>query len=130
MTWETNSTDEQRIRAGCAFLGIGAIILLFAWTMAVIRAPEFTQGEVAVRQEKLTPPEPNEILPTVGAAMLLCGLSLLAILILSIGAFLRISRKHRDNILRKPAKPTPTSDVWSMHKIPDIPKDQDDPNVP
>ncbi len=118
MTWESGSTDQQRLRAGYAVLSIGLMVLVFAWGMAVWRGPQ-GEGAVAVRHEKLDPPEPDRILPVVGAGMVLSGVCLVGVLALSVVAFLRISRRYRDQILRPPARPSQTAGVWEMHQVPD-----------
>ncbi|MEE9295694.1 MAG: hypothetical protein V3W34_12130 [Phycisphaerae bacterium] len=119
MTWESGSSDRQRLRAGYAALGGGVSILLFAWLMAAWRGPQ-VGGHAAVRHEKLVPPGPNEFLPDIQLGMIICGAGLFLVLVLSVLAFLRVSRKYRDHILHRPPAPTPTSDVWQMHKVPDI----------
>lgn len=122
MTWEAGSTDHQRLRAGYAVLSIGMMILLFAWTMAVLRGPQ-GQGEMAVRHEKLDPPSPDQILPAIGMAMILTGGCLLTVLVISVFAFIRMRRRFRDHIFAPPRKTTPMADIWRMHKVPDIPDD-------
>jgi len=34
-------------------------------------------------------------------------------------AFLRWSRRFRQRLLRRPRPPTPSEDVWAMHRLPD-----------
>ncbi len=118
MTWEAGSTDQQRLRAGYAVLTIGMFILMFAWGMAVWRGPQ-GHGEAAVRHEKMDAPLPETLLPVVSAGMWLCGVCLILVLVTSIVAFIRLSRRYRDHLLQPASKPTPTSDVWQMHKVPD-----------
>ncbi len=124
MTWEIGSTDRQRLRAGYLVLSIGAFILLFAWTMAVLRGPEGV-GEIAVHQ-KLDPPQPEHLLPAVGIPMVAYGILLIVVLFTSLIALLRISRNFRRHFLGEHVKPTPTSDVWKMHRVPDVPPDDND----
>ncbi len=119
MTWEVGSTDQQRLRAGFAVLSMGMLILLLAWGMAVYRGPQ-GQGESAVRHEKLDLPEPERGFPEMGAVMILSGTCLLLVFGLSILAFLRVSRRYREHLLRAPAVPTVTSDVWKMHEVPEM----------
>jgi hypothetical protein len=119
MTWESGSTDQQRLRAGYAVLTVGLFILLFAWGMAVMRGPQ-AEGEVAVRHEKLEPPTPDRVLPAVGLGMVVCGLCLIVVLLISVFAFIRISRRYRDHLLHAPPTPTPTADVWRMHRVPEV----------
>ncbi len=125
MTWESGSSDRQRLRAGYAVLCGGVSILLFAWLMAAWRGPQ-ADGQAVLRHEKLVPPEPNEFLPDIQLGMIICGACLLLVLVLSVLAFRRVSRKYRDHILRRPPAPTPTSDVWQMHKVPDWPDQRDE----
>ena len=124
MTWETGSSDPQRLRAGYAVLSLGVIILLFAWGTAVWRGPQ-GEGELAAGHQKLEPPQPNRLLPAAGPVMMLSGAGLLVVLVLSVVAFLRISRSYRRHLLRSPPEPTPTSDVWQMHKVPNMPDQSD-----
>ncbi|HON65166.1 MAG TPA: hypothetical protein PLS23_01620, partial [Phycisphaerae bacterium] len=41
------------------------------------------------------------------------------IFLVSTTAFLRWSRHFRRSLLRKPHEPTPSEDVWAMHKLPE-----------
>ena len=47
------------------------------------------------------------------------GVILLLILAFGCWALLRISRRYQERLRRKPGKPTPVPDVWSMHQPPD-----------
>ncbi len=125
MTWESGSSDRQRLRAGYIVLSLGVFILLAAWVMYAIRGPHGL-GEAAVRQQKLPPPDPDRVWPAVSAAMMMFGMMLFLILCACVYSLIRISRNVRDVVLRKPAKPTATSDVWKMHKIPEL--ETGDPN--
>lgn len=124
MTWESGSSDQQRLRAGYAVLCGGVSILFFAWLMAVWRGPQ-ADGEAAARREKLVPPDPNDILPNIQLGMVICGICLLLILVLSVFAFVRVSRKYRDHVLKPTPTPTQTSDVWQMHKVPEYDREDD-----
>ena len=124
MTWESGSSDQQRLRAGYAVLCGGVSILFFAWLMAAWRGPQ-TDGATAARREKLIPPDPNEFIPDIQLGMLICGILLLSILVLSLLAFVRVSRKYRNHLLKPPPTPTPTFDVWQMHKVPEYEDEND-----
>lgn len=52
---------------------------------------------------------------------------LIGILSVSLYALKVWSRRYRQALFRKPAAPTPSSDVWAMHKVPEelLPDDQD-----
>lgn len=131
MTWEVGSTDQQRMRAGFAVLSIGAAVLLFTWGMAVMRGPQ-TEGEVAARHEKLDPPSPPDqiFFAKLATGMLIYGSVLFIVLLGSVIALIRISRRYRQNLVRRPARRTPTSDVWRMHKVPNLPDDKGEPDAP
>ena len=110
MTWETGSTDDERLRAGYAVLSLGLFVLFAAWIMTVIRSTE-TVGTVAARNEKITPPNPNSVAPFLTGGMMLIGVLLLLLLVISIIALVRLSRYRRNQLFSKPRRPTPTSDV-------------------
>ena len=131
MTWESGSTDQQRLRAGYAVLSLGVFILLCTWVLFVMRGPEGV-GEAATRGQKVEPPDPNQVLPALGAGVLLFGALLLIVFSVSVVALLRMGRNYRKSLLQKSSKPTPTSDVWKMHKVPVLPEDDQwgDPRPP
>jgi ABC-type Fe3+ transport system permease subunit len=120
MTWEAGSTDQQRLRAGCIVLSIGVFVLLCVWTMAVIRGPE-AEGQIASQHKKIDPPTANQTIGHIGVVMLVTGSILIIVLFASVIGLLRISRNYRRDLMREPEKPTPVSDVWQMHKIPEVP---------
>ncbi len=55
-------------------------------------------------------------------------LTLILVLVFAVStlAFLRWSRKYRRSLMRKPRRPTPSSDVWAMHRL----KGDDDAEPP
>ncbi len=133
MTWESGSTSQQRLRAGYAVFILGTFMLLAAWVLWVMRGPE-SPGDATVRGEKLDLPK-DQLVPALNAGMLLIGVVLVLVLFISIIAFMRISRNYRRYLLKKSSKPTPTSDVWQMHRVPEIPEDdseaeEDRPETP
>jgi ABC-type Fe3+ transport system permease subunit len=134
MTWESGSTSQQRLRAGYAVFILGTFMLLAAWVLWVMRGTE-SQGDATVRGEKLEPPSPDQLVPALNVGVLLIGVVLVLVLFISIIAFIRISRNYRRYLLKKSSKPTPTSDVWQMHRVPDIPdydseSEEDRPEAP
>jgi hypothetical protein len=126
MTWESGSTSQQRLRAGYAVFILGTFILLSAWVLWVMRGVE-SPGDATVRGEKLEPPSPDQLVPALNVGMLLIGVVLVLVLFISVIAFIRISRNYRSYLLKKAVKPTPTSDVWRMHKIPEVPDEGAEP---
>ena len=52
-------------------------------------------------------------------AALFYGAILLVVLVFGAYALLRLSRRYGERLRHKPAEPTPASDVWSMHELPD-----------
>lgn len=125
MTWESGSSDHQRLRAGYAVLSIGVLILLGAWALAVMRGPQ-AEGDAAIRRQKLDPPTTNRYLPKISAAMIVYGTVLVVVLFVSVITLLRMSRNYRKMLFRAPPKPTQMSNVWKMHKIPEL-FDEDPP---
>lgn len=122
MTWESGSTDEQRLRAGWAVLSIGVAILLLAWGLAAVRGPQ-GHGEVAVRHEKIDPPPSRGVLPAMTLYMYLQGMVLVVVLFISVIALVRVSRRYRQHLLKHSPGPSATADVWRMHRVPDASDD-------
>lgn len=56
----------------------------------------------------------------------------LLVLALAVGLFalLRLSRRYRERLLRKPGAPTPAPDIWSMHKVPQDTESQETGDEP
>jgi beta-lactamase regulating signal transducer with metallopeptidase domain len=50
--------------------------------------------------------------------MLVWGMVLLIVLVVAVGALVRFSRAYKSFIVRGGSKPTPSEDVWSMHRLP------------
>jgi hypothetical protein len=50
--------------------------------------------------------------------MLLWGVVILIVLVVGVGALVRFSRGYKTFLVRGGAKPTPSEDVWSMHRLP------------
>ncbi|NOT01840.1 MAG: hypothetical protein HOP29_14575 [Phycisphaerales bacterium] len=130
MNSETGASHYERRRSGYAALAVGLFILLSAWVIAVNRAPPGASvvaqsRDGAATGQKLDPPDRNRILPAMGTGMLIWGAVLLFIFVVSTFAFIRVSRHYRRLLLHKPADPTPTADVWKMHKTPPLDTDPD-----
>jgi hypothetical protein len=59
--------------------------------------------------------------------MLFLVVVLVGIFLVSSFAFLRWSKHFRRRVFREPIRPTPSEDVWSMHRLPDEePEDLDE----
>ena len=53
---------------------------------------------------------------------------LIFIFVIAAGAIIRFSQRFRTMILTGPARPTPSEDVWAMHKAPEkLEFDEDEP---
>lgn len=126
MTWESGSSDQQRLRAGYAVLSLGVLVLLCVWVLSVMRGPEGV-GEVALRGQKIEPPSGDQVWSDLSAVMMLSGTILLIVFFVSVILLVRMSRNYRKYLIHKPPKPTASSDVWKMHKVPDIPEEGDTP---
>lgn len=131
MNSDSGTSHYERRRSGYAALAIGLFILLSAWIIAVNRSPLGSAAVAEIRdgalsEHKLDPPDRNRILPAMSTGMLVWGIVLLFIFVVSALAFIRVSRHYRRLLLHRPADPTPTADVWKMHKTPPLESNPDD----
>mgnify|MGYP006908254759 CR=1 FL=1 len=73
--------------------------------------------------------EQPELVRTLKAVLLL-----VAVLVLIFGvssyAFIRWSRRYRKWLMRRDADPTPSDDVWQMHRLPDDDDDEEEQRGP
>lgn len=98
-------------------------ILLIAWGVAVLRGPQ-DDGEAVISGQKVDPQAATQVLPALGIGMLLYGVLLIVFLFVSLVALWRISKNYKQLMFRRPLKPTPMTDVWQMHKVPDLPSSE------
>lgn len=90
-------------------LVIGAGILLW---------PDGGASTSPVSGHKLTPRQLKQVLFLLTVLVLVFAVSVLA--------FVRWSRRYRRYLLHKSHEPTPSSDVWAMHRVPE----PDEPEAP
>jgi flagellar biosynthesis/type III secretory pathway M-ring protein FliF/YscJ len=108
--------ESNRQRIAFVLMGVGLILTLLGLGLLWLQQPA-AQPLVPSTQAALAPP------PAVKAQAMRQALFWLVVLVLvflvSSMAFLRWSRHFRRSILRKPHSPTPSEDVWAMHKLPE-----------
>ncbi len=75
-------------------------------------------GIPGVRQPASADPEAQRFATAYGL-LLLVGFLLVVVFLLGSYIAVRVSRRVRAESARKRALPTPTEDVWSMHRLPD-----------
>lgn len=108
--------ESDRLKIAYVLLGVGLVLTLLGFALLFYNQP-------------IVPDQPS---PTTQVAeisretkaralrqMLFWLVVLVVIFIFSTTAFLRWSRHFRRSILRKPQPPTPSEDVWAMHKLPE-----------
>ena len=97
------------------------VLLAIASIVAGLALIAYYQHQIESYRSAHLPPTSQEAIRTARAMKhLLLGLLLLAgVFIISSYAFVRWSRRFRNQLLRKPHPPTPSDDVWAMHRLPD-----------
>ena len=123
----------HRTRDGLVVLMIGLAVLLAAVGMAILRAPSPT-GDGAPGGDDLRPNNRAEPAAAQAGVVLsvLAGLALVLVVTLLVVAYALFRLTRRLAVPEANADkhaPTPTDDVWRMHKPPDIPLD-DQPDKP
>lgn len=111
--------EENRRRIALLLIGLGAFLVVLGIVLGVHhravdanRAAVSTPSAEAVR---LGPTEQARLIQWVLFELVL----LVGILAVSLYAFKLWSRRFRQMLLRKPAAPTPSEDVWAMHRLPE-----------
>lgn len=119
--------DPQARRAAAVLLLVGTGLVLIG--LALLLQQEYVElalDEVALQaQAPAGGPEtaPSPLLPEARRhgrllrQVLFLTLILVLVFAVSTLAFLRWSRKYRRSLMRKPRSPTPSSDVWAMHRL-------------
>lgn len=70
-------------------------------------------------------PAPRGVPPETAAALLVQMLLLLIVVVFGGLAILIALRRFRSSLHRRSPAPSPTDDVWSMHKTPELPPEGD-----
>lgn len=107
--------ESSRQRIALVFAGVGLLLVLIGFGLLAHSQASIDSGALATR--------PSPIPPAVKARairqMLFWLIVLVLVFMVSTMAFLRWSRHYRRSLLRKPKEPTPSEDVWAMHKLPE-----------
>lgn len=107
--------ESSRQRIALIFAGIGLVLVLIGFGLLTHSQANVDTGILATRPSSVPP----EVKARAIRQLLFWLVVLVLIFLVSTMAFLRWSRHYRRSLLRKPKEPTPSEDVWSMHKLPD-----------
>ena len=122
----TSSPEQNRTRLGLLCLLVGILLLLWAWGSWMYRASVPGETASTLRQDADTAaPDPAK---AVRIAPVVLWVGLLLVLLFFFGSYvlIRASRRYRASAARQRATPSPSEDVWAMHKLKDRPEDGDD----
>ena len=121
--------ERHRLRIGLVVLMVGLAVLLGAVAMAILRAPSPTgdsgasDAALAVGgREGLTSAYAGMVIPV------LAGLAIVLVVTLLVVSYALFRLTRRLAVPEEPAKkdqPTPTDDIWRMHRVPEEPPDQE-----
>ena len=118
MSLGPSDSQANRVRVGLLCLAVGVVLMLWAWGNWFYRssvASETVDG-AGVRATGESMAEHGGAALGSSAALLLVFLIFLVFLVGSY-ALVRWSRRFREVLLRTPAAPTPSDDLWSKHKL-------------
>ena len=115
----TSGSSANRLKLGLVFLALGIVLLLWAWGNWIYRSSNgLNEGSVAVEPSSgLRSPAAMQAVQA-SPFVLMVGFFLVLVFLVGSYAIVRGSRRLREAILYKAPKPTASSDVWSMHKVP------------
>ncbi len=129
--YDEKSEDSHRIRAGLITLLIGVFLLLWVWMMIMLSSPQapirlntpMTHQDASGEPQRssLRSPEDEDVARVLQGSLLMLTTGLVLVLVFIIGSYVLVrgSRRFAASIVDRPSKPTPTSDVWSMHVLPE-----------
>lgn len=120
-------SDTERIRAGLVVLVVGVVIILAALFMLYLRGPA-DPGEMVARQGQSGSAVGSQAPARLAPWVIVLGLFLVATLVVAAWTLLRITRRFARGRDGKRQRPTPTDDVWAMHKTPE--EEPPDPALP
>ncbi len=103
---------RRRIAMLLVLLGIGLILTGFALIIS-------HQHELEEASQPETQPAPREEQARAMGELLVWLMVLVVIFGAGLLAFLRWSRRYKAWILRNPQPPSPSDDVWAMHRLPE-----------
>jgi hypothetical protein len=120
--------DRRRLAVLLLFVGMALILVAEAayisWEQKRLPPPTTQLTEAQKAQVRARLRAPVRILVVTSGLVLGFAIFLYA--------FLAWSRSYRARLTRRPSRPTPVEDIWSMHKVPEnLPDDSDDePDAP
>jgi uncharacterized membrane protein YidH (DUF202 family) len=107
--------ESNRQRIAMLLIGLGMVLTLVGFSLLVYNQPADSWSSASQPTSSVPPETKVRAL----RQMLFWLLILVVIFLVSTLAFLRWSRHFRRSLLRKPHEPTPSEDVWAMHKLPE-----------
>jgi len=138
MTLGAPGNEHYRFRAGMLFLAVGVALILFAWLSWFFRSsssdgapiPPPIQNSAPVRSSSMLSPVSGDETDDAGAnrrsafvrAAPMVLLTTFLVVVVFLGGSLVLVRGLRRYLAeadRKRPVPTPTDDVWAMHRVPD-----------
>lgn len=120
-----STAASNRLRIGTVVLVGGASLVLFgvgSWMYRTSAVAPPTLRDAAIDDAVSEPPTE----PVVALARLLVIALIVAFVVLFASLLIhRIARRHFANLRRSRSTPTDSTDVWSMHRTPDITDEHD-----
>lgn len=130
MTLGTSGADQHRHRTALAFVGIGGLLLVFAWgtwlyrtSLGTMPAPQTPPGVASPTGDgpggSEGPTADRREAAVRAAPFFLLIVFLLVLLVLFGGyAIVRVARRYLAATDRRRGPPTPSDDVWTVHTTP------------
>ena len=125
MSVGTPGSDQHRTRLGLPFLVLGTILMLWAWGSWIYRASNPLETAGATSEHLPAPSTKTVRAVRISPLILVVGLVLVLLFFFGSYAIVRAARRYRDLVGRKRPPPTPSDDVWTMHKLQDRPDDEE-----
>ncbi len=122
-----SSDGSARARVGYVVLGLGMMLVLWAWGSWIYRASSPPRANVTTQvegapdsatQKRLRDEDVPKAVKTL-PFFLMSGFVLVLVFLFGSWALARALRQYRYALQRKKPAPTDARDVWAMHKLPD-----------
>lgn len=114
---------RRRIAFVLVFLGVALILTGFAVIVT-------HQHEIEEASQPETQPADRQAQARAMGELLVWLMILVVIFGAGLVAFFRWSRRYRAWLLRNPQPPSPSDDVWAMHRLPDDDAPEETPEEP
>jgi len=131
--------DRKRNRRALIVFLIGLVFVIWAWMNMVVRvmygasnvpidlvSPVDGDPVEAPTMSDTQRREKGRLLAKSATPLLLVGLLLVLVFLAGTYVLVRSSRRFLDRTRRERAAPTPVPDIWSTHKVPEFPEEEED----